>query len=283
MDADEISSPLALLILPPVGWVMAALWGALWGSFFNVAIYRVGIYESVVRPRSRCPGCGKFLAWYDNIPIISWLALRARCRHCRQPISIRYPLVEATSCLLALAIYWRWVALLPPGSDEILALAHFQIYFAFVSALLVLSGIDFDTQILPNVITYPAVPIGIVCGLVLRDVRPAELLIGAVAGYGIIALTAEVGRLVFRREAMGYGDAKLLAMIGALLGWKAVVFTFFVAPFFGLAVTIPSLLLQRKKIRRATVPYGPFLAMAATVWVIFPPRSWPKLFQLLVL
>ena len=114
------------------------------------------------------------------------------------------------------------------------------------------------------------------------EVRLHELLLGAVAGYAMIAITAEVGRLIFKREAMGYGDAKLLAMIGALLGWKAVVFTFFVAPFFGLTIVLPLQLLQRKKIRGAVVPYGPFLAMAATVWVIFPPRSWPPLLRLLL-
>ncbi len=276
---DDVASPLDLLVLPPVGWVMAGFWGALWGSFFNVAIYRVGLYESVVRPRSRCPGCGRFIAWYDNIPMLSWLLLRARCRHCKRPISIRYPLVELLTCLLALAVYWRYVAV--PGGDSLLGLLRFQVYFAFVGCLVVLSGIDFDHQLLPNVITYPAIPIAFVCGIVVRDVRPLDLLLGGVVGYGAIAVTAELGRLAFRKEAMGYGDAKLLALIGALHGWQCVVFTFFAAPFVALAVVLPPRLLRGKQ-WRGEVPYGPFLATAAVLWTIFPPRAWPAVMRLLL-
>lgn len=274
----EVPSALNLLVLPPMGWVMAGLWGALWGSFFNVAIYRVGIYESVVRPRSRCPGCGRFIAWYDNIPMLSWLLLRARCRHCHQPISARYPLVELAACAFALLIYWRYVAI--PNGDALMGLARFQVYFAFIGCLLVLSGIDFDHQLLPNIITYPAIPIGFVVGLILRDVRPLDLLIGLFAGYAVIAIVAELGRLAFKREAMGYGDAKLLAMIGALLGWQAVLFTFFVAPFLALAVVVPPRLVRGKQ-WRGEIPYGPFLAAAAAIWIIFPPRSWPGTLRLL--
>src|SRR4051794_39441174 len=203
---------------------MAAVWGALWGSFFNVCIYRVGLYESVVRPRSRCPSCSTPIAGIDNVPILSWLVLGGRCRHCKARISIRYPLVEAVSCGLALAIYWRFVASQPEGDPTSLA-AHFFVYFAFAGTLLVLAGIDFDHKLLPDRITMPAIPIFLVAGVLLRDVPPGELLIGAFVGYGIVALTAELAYLILKREGMGYGDAKLLAMVGALLGWRAVIVT----------------------------------------------------------
>src|SRR5258706_4682523 len=121
--------PAALLILPPYGWVVAGIWGALWGSFFNVAIHRVGLYESVTRPRSRCPSCGMQIGALDNIPILSWALLGGRCRRCRAPISWRYPFVEALSMLLALAVYARFVA--GETDPALLLAARFFVYFAF--------------------------------------------------------------------------------------------------------------------------------------------------------
>src|SRR5262245_23683516 len=126
---------LELMVMPPFGWIVAGVWGALWGSFFNVAIYRVGLYESVTRPRSRCGSCGATIFWYDNIPILSWLVLGGRCRRCRAKFSARYPLVELLSTLLALAVYWRFL-----DGDPLAVAGRFFVYFAFVGTLLVLSG-----------------------------------------------------------------------------------------------------------------------------------------------
>lgn len=260
-------TPLALLVLPPIGWTMAGLLGALWGSFFNVAIYRLGLYESVMRPRSRCPRCATPIAAWDNVPVLGWLWLGGKCRHCQLPISVRYPLVEAGTALLALGLYWRFVA---TGQGEPVALlARFLVYFAFSGTLLVLSGIDLDHRIIPDQVTYPAIPAFFLCGLVLRDVAPLDLVVGMVAGYGLVAVTAELAWLALGREGMGYGDAKLLALVGALLGWRAVVFAFFVAPFIGLLVTVPLLLARRGKLVGVEVPYGPFLAAAAAVYLFF--------------
>ncbi len=271
-SADD---PLLFLVLPPLGFVLAGIWGALWGSFFNVCIHRVGLYESVVRPASRCPRCGSGVAAYDNIPVLSWLLLRGRCRHCGLPISMRYPLVELLGIALALLVYVRFVTV---GGDPLAELGQFFVYFAFCGVLLVLAGIDLDHFLIPDVITYPAIPVFFVLGIFLRDVAPRDLLIGLVAGYGIVAVTAEIGYLILRREVMGYGDAKLLAIVGALLGWRAVIFTFFCAPLVGLLVLVPPLLLRRKKVTGVEVPYGPFLAVAAVGYLLLgryiPQVTW---------
>jgi len=266
----EPDGALALMVLPPYGWIVAGVWGAMWGSFFNVCIHRLGLYESVVRPRSRCPSCGRTIGAGDNIPIVSWLLLRGRCRNCGARISARYPLVELASLGLALAVYARFVDGAP--GDASTRLAHFFVYFAFAGALLVLSMIDFDHQLIPDRVTYPAIPIFFVCAILLRDVAPLELLLGAVIGYGLVALTAELSFRLLGREGMGYGDAKLLMMVGALLGWRAVVVTFFVAPFFGLLIIPAVLLARRKRVLGVEVPYGPFLAGAALVYLLFGER-----------
>ena len=272
----DVDGPLALLVLPPWGWVLAGLLGALWGSFFNVAIHRLGLYESVVRPRSRCPRCSTPIAWYDNLPIVGWMLLGGKCRHCRLPISPRYPLVELLSTLLALGVYARFVV----GGEGPVALlaARFLVYFAFVGTLVVVAGVDLDHKIIPDVVTYPAIPAFFVAGIVVRDVAPLDLVIGMAAGYGIVAVTAELAWWLLQREGMGYGDAKLLALVGALLGWRAVVFTFLLAPFFGLLIVVPVLIARRSRIRGVEVPYGPFLVGAALVYVFFGRQLWLLLF-----
>lgn len=269
----------------PAGWGFAAVWGALWGSFFNVCIHRIGLYESVVRPRSRCPGCGQEIAWYDNVPILSWLLLRGRCRRCRAPISIRYPLVEALSLALACGVWARFVWRV--DGDPVALLARFFVYFAFAGTLVVLAGIDFDHKLLPDRITMPAIPIFFVCSLVLRDlpsltvagvvVPGGEALLGAVLGYGLVAVTAELAYLVLGREGMGYGDAKLLAMVGALLGWRGTLVTFFGAPFAGLPILVPALLLSKRRLFGLEVPYGPILVLAALAYLFFGQLLPPPL------
>jgi leader peptidase (prepilin peptidase) / N-methyltransferase len=265
--ADVADSPLALLVLPPWGWLVAGLLGALWGSFFNVAIHRLGLYESVVRPRSRCPRCSTPIAWYDNLPIVGWMLLGGKCRHCKLPISVRYPLVEVLSTGLALAVYWRFVGLV--GADPPALAAHFLVYFAFVGTLVVIAGVDLDHKIIPDAVTYPAIPAFFLCALVLRDVAPLDLILGMAIGYGGVAVTAEIAFWLLKREGMGYGDAKLLMLIGAFVGWRAVVFSFFVAPFFGMVLVVPLLVARRRRVIGVEVPYGPFLVAGALVYVFF--------------
>ncbi len=254
---------LEALLKTPLGYFFAGLWGTIWGSFFNVCIHRVGLYESVVRPRSRCPRCGIAIRAVDNIPILSWLWLRGRCRGCGMRISIRYPLVEAGTALLALAIWWRFVV---SADDLSVALLRFFIYFAFVGTLIVLSGLDLEHTLIPDRITYPAIPIFFILGVVLREHSPAELALGAVIGYAMTAVTIELGYAIRGSEVMGYGDAKLLAIIGALLGWHAVIVAFFVAPFVGLLVTLPIMFIGKKSFR-LEIPYGPFLVAGGLAYL----------------
>jgi leader peptidase (prepilin peptidase)/N-methyltransferase len=258
-------SLLELLLQPPFGWAFAAIWGALWGSFFNVCVHRVGLYESVTRPRSRCPRCGRPVRAIENVPVLSWIALGGRCRGCRLPISPRYPLVEALTALLAVALYGRFVI---GGEGEPLArLARFFVYFSYGGTLTVLTGIDLDHMLIPDRITYPAIPLYFVAGVILRDVAPRDLLLGAVGGYALVALVAEAAYLALGREGMGYGDAKLLALIGALTGWKGVLFSFFGGACLTLPVAVPLLWLRYGRATRVEFPFGPFLAAAAALYL----------------
>jgi leader peptidase (prepilin peptidase)/N-methyltransferase len=192
------------------------------------------------------------------------MLLGGKCRNCKRPISARYPLVEALSAGLALAVY-ATVAL--PAGEPLSVAAHFLVYFAFVGALVVVTGVDLDHKIIPDALTYPAIPAFFVCQVVLRDVPPLELLLGMVIGYGGTAVTAELAYWLLKREGMGYGDAKLLMLVGAFLGWRAVAFTFFAAPFFGLLLVVPILLVRRRRLIGVEVPYGPFLCAAALLYL----------------
>jgi leader peptidase (prepilin peptidase)/N-methyltransferase len=198
---------------------------------------------------------------------------------------VRYPLVEALSAGLACAVWARFVW--RGEADPVVLAAHFFVYFAFVGTMLVLAGIDFDHKLLPDRITMPAIPVFWFCSLLLRDlptltiagvvIPNGEALLGALLGYGLVAVTAELAYLFLGREGMGYGDAKLLALVGALLGWRGVVATFFGAPFAGLIVLVPVLLLRRGKLFGIEVPYGPFLVLAALGYLLFGQLLPPPL------
>jgi leader peptidase (prepilin peptidase)/N-methyltransferase len=275
---ESLSGGLELLLLPPVGWVAAIVWGALWGSFFNVCIHRIPLYESVVSPASRCPGCGAQIRAYDNIPILSWFLLGGRCRGCRARISPRYLLVEALSTALTAALYYRFVFL---GEGPLQAdLSHFIVYFFFTGTLIVLSGIDIDHKLLPAVVTYPAVPIFFVLGRLLKDVPALDAGIGLVSGYLFVRLVSDGYYHLTGREGLGYGDGMLLSLSGGLLGWRSLPFTLLVGSVSGLLVTVPVLIHRRKRARQADatqesgslrhveVPFGPFLALGAFVYMM---------------
>lgn len=199
---------------PHLAWmgpVFAFLFGAVVGSFLNVVIARVPAGESIVAPRSRCPRCRTPLAWFDNIPLVSWALLRARCRHCGQPIPARYPLVELLVALLAVALEHRFGPTLP-------ALG----FFAFAAALVALAYIDLDTWLLPHQITWPLLALGLLSPLWNRQLGFAESAVGAALGFGLFAAVALFGERVLRRETMGWGDVWLLGGIGAWLGFRAI-------------------------------------------------------------
>jgi leader peptidase (prepilin peptidase)/N-methyltransferase len=266
----------AAILSSPLMTVMAGVFGAMWGSFFNVVIARVPRHESIVRPGSHCPSCGQPIRAFDNVPILSYLWLRGRCRSCAARISPRYPLVELLSAAIAAAIWWRFVAADPAQAAGI-RVARFACYFAFAGVMVVLSFIDLATRLLPDVITLPAIPILYLAAFGAHGADWLERLIGASAGYLVFRLIADFYFYVFKREGLGLGDGKLLAVVGAVLGWKALPFVVFAASFLGPLVGLPLALIARRRsgagvsLRRLQVPFGPFLAAAAVAYMFVAP------------
>ena len=244
----------------PVGFeiVMAAIFGAMIGSFLNVCILRWGAEpkQSVVKPRSRCPRCGRSLAWYDNVPVLSWLILRARCRGCGEPISVQYPLVE-----LATAGIWAYMAWRHGVSLETLRGA------VFGTILLGIAMTDAREYIIPNEFTLGGLIIGVVFSAIGGFSGLATSLLGAAIGFGLLWLVAVAGTWIFREEAMGGGDIKMMAMVGAFIGWHGVLLTIFLGAFLGSLVFVPLLLAGQRKL----VPFGIFLSVGAALSYLFGP------------
>jgi len=258
-------------------WVFAV--GAIVGSFLNVVIARVPKRQSILTPRSRCPKCGAPIAWYDNVPILSFILLRGRCRRCGERISPRYPLVELITGVLAVAVFQRagptWTAV---G------------YFAFAAALVALAYIDLDTWLLPHQITWPLLALGLASPLWNRELTWIESLIGAAAGFALFAVIALVGEKLLKRETMGWGDVWLLAAIGAWLGWPALLPVVLLSAVQGAIVGSILLAIRREPDRaprpepaapssdddwvppKHAVPYGPFLSLAALEYLFFGDR-----------
>jgi len=263
----------------PGAVALAGLWGAIWGSFLNVCIARVPRGLSVVRPGSHCFACQAPVRAMDNLPILSYWLLRGRCRACGARFSMRYPLVELLTALLAAAIFWKFVAGDPDGALAV-RLARFSLYFAFTAILIVLSFIDLDTKLLPDVITLPAIPIFFLAAFGAHDVPWSERAIGVAAGYLFIRIIADAYYYLLKREGMGLGDGKLLALVGAVLGWKSLPITLFAGSLLGTAISLPVLLAARRRapsahpapdgemtLARVQVPFGPFLAMGALIYL----------------
>jgi leader peptidase (prepilin peptidase)/N-methyltransferase len=224
--------------------------GAVIGSFLNVCILRLPSEQSVVRPPSRCPKCGSGVRWYDNIPMISWLLLRGRCRSCGNPISIQYPLIE-----LATATIWVWMAMQFGNELEAVRGA------LFLTILLGIAMTDAREYIIPDEFSIGGLILGLGLSLVhgLDGLRAA--VIGAVVGFALLWVIAWLGKHAFKKEAMGGGDIKMMAMVGAFVGWKGVFLTIFLGSIVGTVVFGPLALIGKKK----DVPFGIFLAMGAAV------------------
>src|SRR5947207_8670649 len=256
----------ALAEAPGALWPLLALAvGLVVGSFANVCIHRIPLGESMVSPRSRCPRCRTPITTGDNVPVLSWLVLRARCRHCHEPISWRYPAVEAANGLLYLAIALR---------EEPTPAAVIEM--ALVTALLVLSLIDLDHQILPNLITRPGIALGILASFVLSGPRAAlSSALAAAGGYVAFWAIARAYRRTRGVEGLGQGDWKLAAMLGAFLGWERMLLTILLA---SIAGTVVGLLLMAVGRRTAQhpLPLGTFLGLAG-ILVLFagdPALAW---------
>ena len=234
-----------------LGWLGLAV-----GSFLNVCIHRLPRGGSIVRPGSRCPHCDYGLRWYDNIPLVSYALLRGRCRSCGAPISVRYPIVELAACAVFLVHYWifGWSALL-------------AVRLLFACALIALFAIDLEHKILPDRITLP----GIVAGLIFSLVLPPGIvsaLIGTLVGGGVLWLIGEAYYRYAGQEGMGGGDVKMLAMVGAFLGWKLVVVTLFLSSVAGSVIGMLVIAAGRGGMKHA-LPYGTFIALGALVASLF--------------
>ena len=248
------------------------LFGMCIGSFMNVCIYRLPLEKSIADPaRSVCPSCGNMIKYYDNIPVLSYLWLKGRCRHCSEPISLRYPLVEALTGLAAASVFFAFGLTLEG-----------LIYFVFIAALLVITFIDIDHKIIPNVISIPGIPIGLIASLALPAVTFKESALGLLVGGGSLLIVAWVYHLLTRKEGMGGGDIKLLAMIGTIVGWKGVLFTIFVSSAVGSLVGLTVMLAKGKNMKFA-VPFGPFLAIGAVTYIFFGQRIIYWYFQMMKL
>ncbi|MBI4846870.1 MAG: prepilin peptidase [Candidatus Omnitrophica bacterium] len=239
------------------------VFGALIGSFLNVCIYRMPRDMSVNKPkRSFCPHCQKQVLWYDNIPFFSYMALGGKCRFCKKPISFRYFLVELITASLLIVLYYFFGLTV-----------YFFVYGVLACALIVSTFIDFDFQIIPDEITLG----GLVAGIILCTIFPQlhytssriaaliQVFFGILAGGGSIYLIGKFGEFVFKKESMGGGDVKLMAMIGALMGWQFALLIFFLAPFFGAIVGITAKLTRGAEV----IPYGPYLSLATIIAILW--------------
>jgi len=242
----------------PLWFVLTAtgFLGAVLGSFLNVCVYRIPRGLSVVSPPSACPSCGERIAPYDNVPVLAWLWLGGKCRRCRSAISPRYPVVEALTAAVFVLLGWRYgfhLELIP------------ALYFA--AAMIAVTLIDFDARIIPDAITLPGIPLGILAALVTPVTVPSAA-IGAVLGFVLLWGLGWGYRKATGVDGMGGGDVKLAAMLGAFLGWPGLVLTVFGASLLGTVVGV-ALMARGKGGRRTALPFGTFLApvgLAVYLW-----------------
>ena len=244
-------------------WLVIAVvfaFGAIIGSFLNVCIVRLPEQRSIVRPPSHCPTCRRDIAWYDNVPLLSYVLLRGRCRGCGTRISPLYPAVELLTGALAVAL---WLRLGPTLA--------FVGYFAFAAALVTITFIDLDHRIIPDVISLPGIVVGLAVSFVSPLVTPVDAVLGIFAGGGVLLAIALAYQAIRGQEGMGGGDVKLLAMIGAFLGWQSVFVTLMLASLIGSLIGVALMLYQRADTKLA-IPFGPFLACGALVYLFFGDR-----------
>ncbi|EAT16762.1 prepilin peptidase [Desulfuromonas acetoxidans] len=238
-------------------WLFVFVLGAVIGSFLNVCIYRIPLGKSVVFPPSHCFSCDSRLRWYHNIPILSFLFLRGRCAFCGASFSWRYPGIEALNgALYCLVFYYARFSMVT------------LVLFLFVSALVVVTFIDYDHQIIPDVITLPGIPIGFICSFAIPWVSWKDSLIGVLVGGGSLFAVAFLYEFFTKKEGMGGGDIKLLAMIGAFCGWRVILPVVFLSSLLGSLVGIPVMLLQKGDSKMA-LPFGPFLVAGTLIYLFW--------------
>jgi leader peptidase (prepilin peptidase) / N-methyltransferase len=247
---------------PLAYYLVSFLFGSVVGSFLNVCIFRIPSDKSIVFPPSHCPSCGNRIAAYDNIPIVSYLILRGQCRCCKEKISLQYPVVELINGILTLLLFAKF------GLT-----ADFFVGFLFCSALVVITFIDLEHRIIPDRISLPGIIIGFIASFFVHDIYDLNQtlgwknsLIGILAGGGSLFIVAYAYELVTKKEGMGMGDVKLLAMMGAFLGWRSIPFIIFFSSLVGSIIGVSMMLLQKKDSQYA-IPFGPFLALGAICYI----------------
>jgi len=249
-------------------FIFAFVFGAVVGSFLNVCIFRIPAQGSIVKPLSQCPQCHHPIRFYDNIPLISFFVLRGKCRNCGRPISWRYPLVELITAVFALLLFAKFHVSI-----------NFLIFFIFTAVLIVIAFIDLDHQIIPDVITLPGIPIFFLLAVFVVKVPWLEALIGLLIGGGVLLAIAFIYELLTKREGMGGGDIKLLAMIGGFLGWKSLIFILLFSSLLGAIVGIAVMIIKKQDMKYA-VPFGPFLSVAAVAYLFWSDAFMRFLFLL---
>jgi len=232
------------------------LLGLIVGSFSNVCIYRIPKNESIIFPASHCPKCLKTIKPIDNIPLLSYILLKGRCRHCKSKISIQYPIVELLTGLIYLIIYLIY-------GFTIQSL----IYIILSSALIIIAFIDLNEQIIPDVISLPGIAIGFILSFFVTYISFVDSILGIAVGGGIILIIGLGGSVIFKKEAMGGGDIKLVAMIGAFLGYRYIIISLFLGFFLG-ALTGIILIMAKIKSREDVVPFGPFIVLGSFITLL---------------
>lgn len=236
-----------------IALIFISLFGLCVGSFLNVVIARIPEGRSIVFPGSACPRCGKSIAWYDNLPVLSYALLQGRCRNCQEPISWRYPAVELSCGLLFVLAYHRFEA----GT----ALASALILLA---GLVAITAIDLDHQIIPDVISLPGIVLGVLFSLAPGGIGWAPSLLGVLLGGGVFVVIIAASTLVLGQAGMGVGDVKLGAMLGAFLGWKLALLSILLSTLVG-GPMAAGLLATGRKGRKDAIPFGPFLALGGFI------------------
>lgn len=227
------------------------------GSFLNVCICRMPKDESIVSPPSHCPHCSYRIRWYDNIPLVSYILLCGKCRGCGTAISLQYPLVELLNGVLTLLLFLRF------GPTP-----AFAALFLFCSALVTVTFIDIEHQIIPDEISLSGIVIGFALSFFLKGHNWLNSLLGILLGGGCLLLVAYTYQRLTGKDGMGGGDIKLLAMMGAFLGWKAVPFIIFVSSLIGSVIGV-SIMLMQKKDSKLAIPFGPYLALGAILYIFY--------------
>ncbi len=233
--------------------ILSFIFSSIVGSFLNVCIYRMPLSQSIAYPPSHCPLCNKRIKWYDNVPLVSYIILRGKCRYCGAHISFRYFFVELLTGLLGLFLYLKY------GLS-----VYMLIFFIFSCFLIVGSFIDLSSMIIPDKISITLIILGIASSYLTIGVL--ESVLSAAFGFALLYLVAVLGKLLFKKDAMGGGDIKLMAGIGAFLGIKGVVFVLFCASFVGSIIGLTLICLGYKKLSNQ-IPFGPFLSLSAVIYI----------------